>query len=104
VKSTPPARRKNPKRQTQMRGDHAMLAFKVESWIWYSVVLLIAISRLYDSHIHMHHHHPAREPESKIPIATLYQAQKQKTDNPNAAFRAAWPLAPSVDTRPTNTS
>jgi hypothetical protein len=81
-----------------------MLAFKVESWIWYSVVLLIAISRLYDSHIHMHHHHPAREPESKIPIATSYQAQMQKTDNPNAAFLAAWPLAPSVDTRPTNTS
>jgi len=50
-----------------------MLAFKVESWIWYSVVLLISISRLYDSsHVHMHHNpvrspvrSPARESESK---------------------------------------
>lgn len=32
-----------------MKGHEAMVAFKVESWIWYSVVLLIAISRLYAS-------------------------------------------------------
>jgi len=41
-----------------------MLAFKVESWIWYSVVLLVAISRLYDSHIHMHHSPAQFQPES----------------------------------------
>jgi hypothetical protein len=87
-----------------------MLAFKVESWIWYSVVLLIAISRLYDSHVHSIcttlQHNPSPKARKQIPIAAFnYQAQMQKTDKtPNAAFRAAWPLAPSVDTRPTNTS
>lgn len=25
----------------------AMLAFKIESWIWYGVVLFVAVSRLY---------------------------------------------------------
>jgi len=85
-----------------------MLAFKVESWIWYSVVLLIAISRLYDSHVHVHHNpaqSPAQKPESRSHRNFFRQAQMHKTDKtPNAASRAAWPLEPSVDTRPTNTS
>ena len=88
-----------------------MLAFKVESWIWYSVVLLVAISRLYDSHVHSicTTIQPKSQPES--PKANSHRnfsntkPKCRKTDKtPNAAFRAAWPLAPSVDTRPTNTS
>lgn len=34
----------------------AMVAFKIESWIWYAVVLLIAGSRLLVSQAHAHMH------------------------------------------------
>lgn len=49
-----------------------MVAFKIESWIWYSVVLLIAISRLYDSPkpIVAHTHKAQPNPERIHPIAT----------------------------------
>jgi hypothetical protein len=57
-----------------------MLAFKVESWIWYSVVLLVAISRLYDSHVRsICTTIQPRKPESKFPSQLFkYQAQMQK--------------------------
>jgi hypothetical protein len=47
-----------------------MLAFKVESWIWYSVVLLVAISRLYDSHVHS--------------ICTIIQPRKPESPKANS--------------------
>jgi hypothetical protein len=39
-----------------MLHHNAMVAFNIESWIWYSVVLLIAISRLSVSPKHTHAH------------------------------------------------
>jgi hypothetical protein len=84
-----------------------MLAFKVESWIWYSVVLLVAISRLYDSHVHsICTIIQPRKPESKFPsqLSNTKPECRNTDKTSNVASRAAWPLAPSVDTRPTNTS
>jgi len=62
-----------------------MLAFKVESWIWYSVVLLIAISRLYDSHVHMHRNTAQPNPSPKArkqtyPIATFFETSPNAQD------------------------
>lgn len=89
-----------------------MVAFKVESWIWYSVVLTIAISRLYalfpfPSNPPAPKTLPKRPNPPEIesqPIATYPSSPMQITDeNPNAAFRAVWPSGHFADTRPTIT-
>lgn len=85
-----------------------MVAFKIESYIWYSVVLLIAISRLYDSPKPICTkpvHSSAAQRTKAHPHCSSRQAPKQiqkpKTDKiPNAAFRAVWHSAPFADTRP----
>jgi hypothetical protein len=88
-----------------------MVAFKTESWIWYSVVWVIAISRLSVSQAQAYAHtHEAQSSlaqcETPIPSPSqLEQVQIQKTDKtPIVAFRAAWPLAHFDDTKLTNTS
>lgn len=81
-----------------MRGHEAMVAFKVESWIWYSVVLTIAISRLYASPIPkqptcaQYAHTPQPSPIGHGPLQQFLPSPMQITDeNPNAAFHAVWP-------------
>jgi len=39
-----------------------MVSFKIESWIWFSVVMLIAVSRLY----------AFARPKAPIPHATIH--------------------------------
>jgi hypothetical protein len=50
-------KQKLPQRDNPHSTRHqAMVAFKIESWIWYAVVLLIAGSRLLVSQVHAHAH------------------------------------------------
>jgi len=60
-----------------------MVAFKIESWIWYAVVLLIAGSRLLVSqaqaHAHMHKKPEQTQAQSTTPIASPLRLEYSAT-------------------------
>jgi hypothetical protein len=89
-----------------------MVAFKTESWIWYSVVWVIAISRLSVSQTQAYAHtHEAQSSPAQPNAQRPFQARRNsnrsrctRTDKiPIVAFRAAWPLALFDDIKLTNT-